>query len=124
MKSSNLPYAFYEETSLIANTEDSSVIEKIGICREKLARLFLQIFEVTSQCVPVCVPNKNLMSKLVTLIVSAIFIVKIYTIIIKKLFICICHSQIVKFSKGIHLLHYLLHCQFIHLVWDFSKYIN
>lgn len=67
MKSSNLPYIFYEETSAIANTEDSSVFGKIGICREKLARLFLQIFEVTSQCVPICVPNKNLIGKLVRL---------------------------------------------------------
>jgi len=73
MKSSNLPYSFYEETSAIANTEDSSAVEKIGICREKLARLFVQIFEVTSQCVPICVPNKNLMGKLVTLSVTFIF---------------------------------------------------
>lgn len=74
MKSSNLPYAFYKETSAIANTEDSSAVGKIGICRGKLARLFVQIFEVTFQCVTVCVPNKNLMGKLVTL--NAIFTLK------------------------------------------------
>jgi len=76
MKSSNLPYAFYEETSAIANTEASSAVGKIEICREKLVHAFTYKYLKLLSSALVCVPNKNLTGKFVTL--NAIFILKMY----------------------------------------------
>lgn len=71
MKSSNLPYAFYEETSAIANTEASSTVGKIEICREKLVHAFTYKYLKLLSSVPVCAPNKNLTGEF-----NAIFILK------------------------------------------------
>lgn len=76
MKSSNLPYAFYEETSAIANTEASSAVGKIEICREKLVHAFTYKYLKLLSSALVCVPNKNLTNKFVTL--NAIVILKMY----------------------------------------------